>query len=212
MHALVHVVDDDVSFRKSLAKLLQLSGFEVALYDSAEQLLQALPDPGLGCIILDVKMSGLSGPELQDRLAQLGSPLPIIFLSGHGDIPTTVRAVKAGAEDFLSKPIAKKELLGAIERALARCQVRLEQRDQLETLRSLVGKLTPQERKVFVMVARGHINKQIASALGITERTIKAHRQRVMQKLNAQSLLELVAIAERLNVLTDGNDTQQPPG
>jgi FixJ family two-component response regulator len=209
--ALVHIVDDDTSFRKSLAKLLQASGFEVALYDSAEHLLQALPDAGLGCILLDVKMPGLSGPELQDRLAQLGSPLPIIFLSGHSDIPTTVRAVKAGAEDFLAKPIEKKALLEAIGRALERCRVTLEQREQLKALQSRVGKLTPRERKVFIMVARGHINKQIASALGTTERTIKAHRQKVMQKLNAQSLLELVAVAERLNMLNaDENGTQQP--
>ncbi len=211
MPAVVHIVDDDTSFRKSLAGLLRASGLEVALYGSAEQILQALPEAGLGCILLDVKMPGLSGPELQDRLAQLGSPLPIIFLSGHGDIPTTVRAVKAGAEDFLSKPIEKKALLEAIRRALERCRVTLEQREQIKALQSCVGKLTPRERKVFIMVARGHINKQIASVLGTTERTIKAHRQKVMQKLNAQSLLELVAVAERLNMLNaDENGTQQP--
>jgi FixJ family two-component response regulator len=209
--ALVHIVDDDPSFRKSLAKLLQVSGFEVALYESAERILQALPDAGLGCILLDVKMPGLSGPELQDRLAQSGSPLPIIFLSGYSDIPTTVRTVKAGAEDFLAKPIEKKALLEAIRRALERCRVTLEQREQIEALRLRVERLTPREREVFVLVARGHINRQIASVLRTTERTIKAHRQKVMQKLNAQSLLELVAVAERLNMLNaDENDTQQP--
>jgi FixJ family two-component response regulator len=212
VHGVVHIVDDDTSFRKSLASLLQASGFEVAQYASAEQLLQALPGAGLGCILLDVKMPGLSGPELQDRLVQLESPLPIIFLSGHGDIPMSVRAVKAGAEDFLSKPIAKPVLLDAIGRALDRSRVALEQREQIKALQSRVEKLTPRERKVFIMVACGHINKQIAFALGITERTIKAHRHQVMRKLNAQSLVELVAIAERLNMLDAGaSGAPRPP-
>lgn len=198
---LIHIVDDDASFRKSLAQLLQASGYEVVLYDSAEQVLRLPPDARPGCILLDVRMPGLSGPELQDRLVQFGSPLPIIFLSGHANIPTTVRAIKAGAEDFLSKPIAKKVLFDAIGRALERCQATLAQREQISVLQARVGKLTPRQRKVFALVARGQINKQIAFALGTTERTIKAHRQKVMQKLNAHSLLELAAIAERLGIL-----------
>jgi FixJ family two-component response regulator len=198
---LVHIVDDDASFRKSLAQLLRASGFDVALYDSAEQLLRQTPDAEPGCILLDVKMPGLSGPELQDRLTQLGSPLPIIFLSGHATIPTTVRTIKAGAEDFLAKPIAKQDLLDAIGRALERCRTTLRQREEADALLARVNKLTPREREVFELVADGQINKQIASALGTTERTIKAHRQKVMQKLDAQSLLELAAIAERLGIL-----------
>lgn len=208
MSALIHIVDDDASFRKSLAQLLQASGYEVALYDSAERVLQLQPDVKPGCILLDVQMPGLSGPELQDRLAQLGSPLPIIFLSGHGNIPTTVRTIKAGAEDFLAKPIAKNVLLDAIGRALERCHATLAQREQIDFLQARVSKLTPRERKVFELVARGRMNKQIAFALGTTERTIKAHRQKVMQKLNVQSLLELVAVAERLGTLSTREDRQ----
>jgi FixJ family two-component response regulator len=200
--ALIHIVDDDASFRKSLAQLLQACGYEVALYDSAEQVLQLPPDARPGCILLDVRMPGLSGPELQDRLAQLGSPLPIIFLSGHANIPTTVRTIKAGAEDFLAKPVSKNVLLDAIGRALERCHATLAQREQIEFLQARVGKLTPRERKVFELVARGQINKQIAFMLGTTERTIKAHRQKVMQKLNAHSVLELAAVAERLGILS----------
>jgi FixJ family two-component response regulator len=200
--ALIHIVDDDASFRKSLAQLLQACGYEVALYDSAEQVLQLPPDARPGCILLDVRMPGLSGPELQDRLAQVGSPLPIIFLSGHANIPTTVRTIKAGAEDFLAKPVSKNVLLDAIGRALERCHATLAQREQIDFLQARLGKLTPRERKVFELVARGQINKQIAFALGTTERTIKAHRQKVMQKLNVQSLLELAAVAERLGILS----------
>jgi FixJ family two-component response regulator len=197
---LIHIVDDDASFRKSLGQLLLACGYEVALYDSAEQVLQLPPDARPGCILLDVRMPGLSGPELQDRLSQSRSPLPIIFLSGHGDIPTTVRTIKAGAEDFLAKPISKAVLLDAIGRALDRCRATLADREQFNALQARVSKLTPRERKVFELVAHGQINKQIAFALGTTERTIKAHRQKVMQKLNVQSLLELAAVAERLGV------------
>ena len=147
-------------------------------------------------------MPGLSGPDLQDRLTQLGSSLPIIFLSGHGTVQTSVRVIKAGAEDFLLKPIAKAELLNAIGRALDRCRAALAQRERIAALQARLARLTPRERKVFALVARGQINKQIAFALGTTERTIKAHRQKVMQKLNAQSLLELAAIADGLGIFT----------
>jgi FixJ family two-component response regulator len=198
MSAIIHIVDDDPSFRKSIAQLLRLSGYTVALYDSADALLHAIPDAGLGCILLDVRMPGLSGPELQERLLQLGSPMPIIFLSGYGTIRTTVKAIKAGAEDFLAKPIAKARLLDAITRALDRCKAALERREQLNTLQSRFAKLTPREREVFLLVIQGQVNKQIAFTLGISERTVKAHRQRVMQKLETQSLLELVAVAKRL--------------
>jgi FixJ family two-component response regulator len=208
MPAVIHIVDDDVSFQKSLAQLLQAMGYEVVRYASAEQLLETPPDARLGCILLDVRMPGLSGPDLQDRLTQLGSSLPIIFLSGHGTVPTSVRVIKAGAEDFLLKPIAKEELLNAIGRALDRCRAALAQRERIATLQARLARLTPRERKVFALVARGQINKQIAFALGTTERTIKAHRQKVMQKLNAQSLLELAAIADDLGIFTAGEDIE----
>lgn len=201
MPAVIHIVDDDASFRKSLAQLLSTSGYQVAVYDSAEKLLQLPPDAAFGCILLDLKMPGLSGAELQDRLTEMGSPLPIIFISGHGSIPATVKAIKAGAEDFLSKPIPKEQLFGAIGRALDRCQATLAQREQIKALQTRVSRLTPRERRVFGLVAGGRINKQIAFELGTSERTIKAHRQKVMQKLDVKSLLELVDIAERLNIL-----------
>jgi FixJ family two-component response regulator len=208
MPAVIHIVDDDASFQKSLAQLLQALGYEVMRYASAEQLLETPPDARLGCILLDVRMPGLSGPDLQDRLTQLGSWLPIIFLSGHGTVQTSVRVIKAGAEDFLLKPIAKKELLNAIGRALDRCRAALAQRERMAALQARLARLTPRERKVFALVARGQINKQIAFALGTTERTIKAHRQKVMHKLNAQSLLELAAIADGLGIFTAGEDTE----
>jgi FixJ family two-component response regulator len=208
MPAVIHIVDDDASFQKSLAQLLRALGYEVVSYASAEQLLDAPPDARLGCILLDVRMPGLSGPDLQDRLTQSGSSLPIIFLSGHGTVQTSVRVIKAGAEDFLLKPIAKKELLNAIGRALDRCRAALAQRERMAALQARLARLTPRERKVFALVARGQINKQIAFALGTTERTIKAHRQKVMQKLTAQSLLELAAIADGLGIFTTGEDTE----
>ena len=164
---------------------------------------------GPGCILLDVRMPGLSGPELQQRLLESGSPLPIIFLSGQSSIPTTVQAIKAGAEDFLSKPVAKNLLLDAIGRAIERCQATLARREEISLLQDRVRKLTPRERNVFELVAHGQINKQIAFTLGTTERTIKAHRQKVMQKLNVQSLLELVATAERLGILVTRGSGQE---
>ena len=171
------------------------------MYESAKQLLEQLPDDaGPSCILLDVQMPGLGGPELQGRLAELGSTLPIVFLTGHGDIPTTVEAIKAGAEDFLIKPVRKDKLLNAIERAISRHQKTREQLDRLTELKALVGTLTPREREVFKLVVQGKVNKQIAIELGISARTIKAHRQRVMEKVRARSLAELVSIAERLGI------------
>jgi RNA polymerase sigma factor (sigma-70 family) len=146
-------------------------------------------------------MPDLSGPELQARLVELGNTLPIVFLTGHGDIPMTVQAIKTGAEDFLSKPVPKKTLLEAIERALARYDDGREQRERLNALRTLVAAFTPREREVFALVVRGKLNKQIAFELGTSERTIKAHRHNIMQKLQVHSLAEAVSIAERLGLL-----------
>ena len=199
--AVIHVVDDDASFRKSVSLLLGAAGYEVLLYDRSDLVLQLPLDGGPGCILLDVEMPGLSGPELQDDLNRLGSSLPIIFISGHASIPTTVRAIKAGAEDFLPKPITKTDLLTAIDRALSRHNSALVARDQIAALRHRFERLTPRERSVFELVVRGQINKQIAFKLGPTERTIKAHRQKVMQKLEVHSLLDLVAAAEKLGIL-----------
>ena len=203
MTAVVHVVDDDESFRKAIGRLLRATGYEVQLYESAQQLLDRLPNEGRpSCILLDVQIPGLSGPELQDRLTKLGAALPIVFLTGHGDIPTSVQAIKGGAEDFLTKPVPKNKLLDAIERSLARQQTARMRDDQLNSLRALLTTLTARERQVFELVVRGKMNKQIAHELGIAERTIKAHRQRVMTKVRVQSLAELVSVAERLGVLS----------
>ena len=199
MRGRVHVVDDDDSFRTAMERRLKLAGYQVATYPSAQQLLNRLPDEDEpGCILLDVQIPGLSGPELQGRLTELGSTLPIVFLTGHADTPTTVRTIKAGAEDFLTKPVESGRLLDAIERALARQVTAHRERQRLEEMRALVAALTPRERQVFDLVVRGKLNKQIAHELGPTERTIKAHRHQVMEKMRVQSLAELVSIAERL--------------
>jgi RNA polymerase sigma factor (sigma-70 family) len=204
---LVHVVDDDASFRTAIERRLKLAGYEVATYPSAQQLLDRLPENGrLGCVLLDVRIPGLSGPELQNRLAELGSTLPIVFLTGYADTATTVRAIKAGAEDFLTKPVSSEQLLDAIERAIARHEAARSLRSRLDSFRSLLATLTPRERQVFELIVRGKINKQIAHQLGTTERTVKAHRHQVMEKMQVHSLAELVSIAERLGVLDSKND------
>ena len=185
------------------------SGYEILAYESAQQLLERLAGDSVpGCILLDVQIPDLSGPELQDQLIKKGSTLPIIFLTGHGDIPTSVKAIKAGADDFLTKPVTREQLLASIERAIARHERTKQQRDRVVSLRSLAGKLTPRESEVFKLVILGKMNKQIAHELGTTERTIKAHRQRVMQKLQVQSLAELVSIGERIGVLSES--TSEP--
>ena len=202
MQGRIHIVDDDDSFRTAMERRLKLSGYQVATYPSAQQLLDRLPDENeAGCILLDVRIPGMSGPELQGRLNELGSTLPIVFLTGHADTPTTVRTIKAGAEDFLTKPVESEQLIGAIERALARQASRRGEWHRLEEMRGLVAALTSRERQVFGLVVRGRLNKQIAHELGATERTIKAHRHQVMEKTKVQSLAELVSIAERLCLL-----------
>lgn len=202
MPGLVHVVDDDASFRTAIERRLKLAGYDVATYPSAQQLLDRLPDNGrLGCVLLDVRIPGLSGPELQNRLSELGSTLPIVFLTGYADTATTVRVIKAGAEDFLTKPVSSEQLIDAIERAIARHEAARSQQSRLDSHRALLARLTPRERQVFELIVRGKINKQIAHQLGTTERTVKAHRHQVMEKMRVHSLAELVSIAERLGVL-----------
>ena len=188
MAVVVCVVDDDAAFRIAVSRLLRSSGYEVEAYESALDLLSALPTtPAVSCILLDIRMPGLSGPELQDRLAKQGAAPPIVFLSAYGDIPTSVRAIKAGAEDFLTKPVSGEALLLAVERAVARHQTALQQLESINARRARLEKLTPREREVFVRVVKGKVNKQIAHELGTTVRTIKAHRHRVMAKLEAKS-------------------------
>lgn len=207
MSGLVHVVDDDESFRTAIERRLKLAGYDVATYASAQDLLDASPnDEQPGCILLDVRIPGLSGPDLQSRLIERGSTLPVIFLTGHADTPTTVRAIKAGAEDFLTKPVGSEQLIEAIERALARQRSARAQHGRLETFRIHLAALTQRERQVFDLIVRGRINKQVAHELGTTERTVKAHRHQVMEKMQVHSLAELVSIAERLGMLDANGD------
>jgi FixJ family two-component response regulator len=208
LSCIVHVVDDDASFRTAIERRLKLAGYEVATYSSALDLLERLQgDQNPGCILLDVQLPSLSGPELQSRLAELGSILPIVFLTGYADTAMTVRAIKSGAEDFLTKPVSSERLIDAIERAMASYQSAYKQRTKLESLRKLVDALTPRERQVFDLMVRGKINKQIAYELGTTERTVKAHRHQVMEKMQVNSLAEVVSIAERLDRLGVGGDS-----
>jgi RNA polymerase sigma factor (sigma-70 family) len=202
MPGTIHIVDDDTSFRTALERRLKKAGYAVTSYRSAQQFLDHLPDEnGPGCILLDVRIPGLSGPELQERLVELGSTLPVLFLTGYPDVRTTVRAMKAGAEDFLTKPISSEQLLRAVERAMVRHESSRMQKARLDIFRTHLASLTPREGQVFELVIQGKINKQIARQLGATERTIKAHRHRVMEKMGVQTLAELVSIAERLGVL-----------
>jgi RNA polymerase sigma factor (sigma-70 family) len=197
----VHIVDDDESFRKAIERHLRYAGYEVETYASAQHLLDRLPSESEpGCILLDVRLPGLTGPELQERLRELGSTMPIIFMTGYPDIRTTVKTVKAGAEDFLTKPIPSDQLLQAVGRAVAHHNETRGLKNKIDAVRVRIAALTPREREVFLLVIRGNPNKQIANALGCTERTIKAHRHRVMEKMQVRSLPELVSLAERIGV------------
>lgn len=208
MPGLVHVIDDDASFRTAIERRLKIAGYDVETYSSAQQLLDHLPDVERpGCILLDVQMPGLSGLDLQSRLIERGSILPIIFVTGYADTPATVRAIKAGAEDFLTKPASSGQLIDAIERAMARYESSRHQRNEINSFRGLVATLTPRERQVFNLIVRGKINKQIAYELGTTERTVKAHRHQVMEKMQVHYLAELVSNAERLGMLDPSRDS-----
>jgi FixJ family two-component response regulator len=204
MGPIIHIVDDDKSFRTAVGRLMEASGFRIASYGSGEEILAHLPNSEPGCILLDLQMPGLSGSELQDRLAQKAPLLPIIFLTGQGNIEASVRAIKAGAEDFLEKPASGKALLDAIERALLQYEKRRSEHDRVHTLRARVASLTPRESQVFDLIVRGKRNKQIAYALSTSERTVKAHRHSVMEKLGVGSLAEAVSIAEGLGLLDSG--------
>ena len=202
----MYVVDDDAAFRVAIERRLKQAGYEVASYPSAENFLGNLPSESeLGCVLLDVRMPGLSGPELQGRLRELGSTLPIVFLTGQSDLPTTVRTIKAGAEDFLIKPVSSNQLLPAVERAVTRHEIARGRKAKLDMVRACIARLTPREREVFELIIRGQTNKQAGNALGCTERTIKAHRQRVMEKMQVRSIAELVSLAERVGFFVTGS-------
>jgi FixJ family two-component response regulator len=198
---IIHVVDDDPSFRASIGELLTAFKYRVALYESAVQLLEKPPTSEYGCILLDLQMKGLNGLQLQDKLLGQKVKLPIVFVTAYGDISASVQAIKAGAEDFLTKPVPKERLFAAIGRALERCRQAREHDDQHALLRALLSQLTPREYEIFDMLVHGKLNKQIAHELGTAERTVKFHRQHVMQKCQVKSLPQLVLMAERLGLL-----------
>jgi RNA polymerase sigma factor (sigma-70 family) len=204
--AVIHVVDDDAGFRTAIARLLKTSSYQVVVHKSANEFFEKPLSLDRGCILLDVRMPEMDGLQVQNHLSNLGSNLPIVFLTGYGDIATSVRAIKAGAEDFLPKPVTKTQLFDAIGRALVRYDEAHEQNSRLDILRGLVANLTPREREVFALVVRGKLNKQIAHKLGTSQRTIKAHRHSMMLKLQVKSLAEVVSIAERLGLVTATQD------
>jgi FixJ family two-component response regulator len=188
-------VDDDLSFREAIERLVRTGGYAVQTFASAEEFLQCTPTDAPACVLLDLDMPGLSGLDLQSALARVENPLPIVFLTGQGSISTSVQAMRAGAEDFLTKPTRKQVLFAAIERALARGAQAREQRARRRELRARFDVLTPREREVLAHVLRGQLNKQIAGDLGAAERTIKMHRANLMTKLQVQSVAELVGLA-----------------
>ena len=191
-----------------MERRLKQAGYEVTTYPSAQHLLINLPAESIpSCILLDVRIPGLDGPALQKRLGELGSTLPIIFLTGFHDIPATVQAIKAGADDVLTKPVTTDDLFRAIEKAFSHHRILRDLKDKLDSARARVGRLTPREREVFELVIRGEPNKQIARAIGCTSRTVKAHRHNVMEKMQVKSLAELVSLAERIGVVSATRQT-----
>lgn len=195
---LIHVVDDDDSLRTALLRLLSAAGFEARGYASTGEFLLNPPPDRPGCVLLDVRLPGPSGLDLQEALGRQGVRLPVVFLTGHPDVASSVRAMKSGAVDFLTKPVEKRTLLEALGRALARDAELRGSALEADRLRALFASLTSRERRVFDLVVAGRLNKQIASALGIAERTVKAERATVMSKLGAGSAAELGRLAERL--------------
>jgi FixJ family two-component response regulator len=191
----VFLVDDEPSVRRSLTRLLRVAGFEVAAYASGEALLQDIGGSGPACVVADLRMPGLTGLELQEELAQRGFNVPVLLISGHADVPSSVRAMKAGAVDFLEKPLAPEALLEAVQRALARSSGEEAARREMRALETRAERLTPREREVFALVASGLLNKQVGFELGTSEKTIKVHRARVMEKMEAGSLADLVRMA-----------------
>jgi len=198
----VFVVDDDVAMRRSLENLIRSVGLRVEAFASAQEFLRSKRPDVPGCLVLDVRLPGLSGLDLQKRMAEADMEIPIIFITGHGDIPMTVQAMKAGAVEFLTKPFRDQDLLDAIQQALEHDSKAREQRAEVEVLRSRFDLLTPREREVMPLVVAGLLNKQIAGELGTSEASVKVHRQHMMTKMGAGSLAALIRMAARLGIPT----------
>lgn len=206
--AVIHVVDDDDAFRAAMARLLRVAGYDVKEYRSAGEYLLDPPSDGAGCLLLDLHMPGPSGLELQEAVLRRGDSLPVVFLTGHGDIRTSVRAMRQGAADFLTKPVNREELLAAIRAALQRQEREQSTSRWRRDLAARYATLTPRERQVLEGVVTGALNKQIAALLGTSERTVKAHRASIMQKMRVASVAELVLASAALRPRAGGGKPQ----
>jgi len=202
--SVVVVVDDDTSVRNGLARLLTSAGHAVETFASPRGFLDRVRARDIcGCVVLDIRMPGLTGLDLQQELKAIAPDLPIVFITGHGDVPTSVRAMKDGAVDFLTKPVDEKDLLSVVGQALGWNRTARARNAELRELRRRVATLTPRERQVMELIVRGRLNKQVAGELGTVEKTIKVHRARVIQKMGVESLAELVRMAEKLGIFRD---------
>jgi FixJ family two-component response regulator len=206
----ISIIDDDIDLRNSLGRLLRSVGLNALLFASVSDFLKSEPPGGPSCLVLDVRLPGQSGLEFQRELAAAGKDLPIIFITGHGDIPMSVQAMKGGAIEFLTKPIRDQKLLDAIQLALTRDRVRRENESALSDIRERFEALSPREREIMIQVARGRLSKHIACEIGVAENTVKVHRSKAMRKMNARSLPQFGQMAAKLNLVAEKSRGSRP--